>query len=50
MSTLFIIVYNYHLSLDPEKETKECQCNGCKKKKIILQLNEPWRETKALFT
>ena len=35
---------------DPEKETKECQCNGCKKKKIILQLNEPWRETKALFT
>ncbi|XP_076676846.1 translocation protein Sec63 [Andrena cerasifolii] len=35
---------------DPEKETKECQCNGCKKKKVILQLNEPWRETKALFT
>ncbi|XP_043260780.1 translocation protein SEC63 homolog isoform X1 [Colletes gigas] len=35
---------------DPDQEAKECQCDGCKKKKIILQLNEPWKETKALFT
>lgn len=35
---------------DPEKEAKECQCDGCKKKKIILQQSEPWKETKALVT
>ncbi|CAK9804102.1 Translocation protein SEC63 homolog [Anthophora quadrimaculata] len=35
---------------DPDQEAKECQCDGCKKKKIILRLNEPWKETKALFT
>ncbi|XP_043486141.1 translocation protein SEC63 homolog [Polistes fuscatus] len=35
---------------DPDKDSKECQCDGCKKKKIILQSNEPWKETKALFT
>ncbi|XP_031848650.1 translocation protein Sec63 [Nomia melanderi] len=34
---------------DPDQEAKECQCDGCKKKKIILQLNKPWKETKALF-
>ncbi|XP_076296029.1 translocation protein Sec63 [Lasioglossum baleicum] len=34
---------------DPDQEERECQCDGCKKKKIILQLNEPWKETKALF-
>lgn len=35
---------------DPDQISKECQCDGCKKKKIILQSNEPWKETKALFT
>ncbi|XP_012272858.1 translocation protein SEC63 homolog [Orussus abietinus] len=34
---------------DPQQAQKKCQCNGCKKKKIILQQNEPWKETKALF-
>ncbi|XP_066591579.1 translocation protein SEC63 homolog [Prorops nasuta] len=34
---------------DPNQFSKECQCDGCKKKKVILQLNEPWKETKALF-
>ncbi|XP_003702349.1 translocation protein Sec63 [Megachile rotundata] len=34
---------------DPDQEAKECQCDGCKKKKIILHRNEPWKETKALF-
>ncbi|XP_015595625.1 translocation protein SEC63 homolog [Cephus cinctus] len=35
---------------DPGQLSKECGCEGCKKKKIILQMNEPWKETKALFT
>ncbi|XP_029167559.1 translocation protein SEC63 homolog [Nylanderia fulva] len=35
---------------DPDQVAKECQCDGCKKKKIILQANKPWKETKALFT
>ncbi|OXU27217.1 hypothetical protein TSAR_007043 [Trichomalopsis sarcophagae] len=34
---------------DPEQVTKECHCDGCKKKKIILQKSDPWKETKALF-
>uniref|UniRef100_V9IM93 Translocation protein SEC63 n=1 Tax=Apis cerana TaxID=7461 RepID=V9IM93_APICE len=34
---------------DPDQEAKECQCDGCKKKKVILRLNKPWKETKALF-
>lgn len=35
---------------DPNQLAKECQCDGCKKKKVILQANKPWKETKALFT
>ncbi|XP_050458464.1 translocation protein SEC63 homolog [Cataglyphis hispanica] len=35
---------------DPDQLAKECQCDGCKKKKLILQANKPWKETKALFT
>ncbi|XP_046410511.1 translocation protein SEC63 homolog [Neodiprion pinetum] len=35
---------------DPELLSRECQCDGCKKKKIILQSSEPWKETKALLT
>ncbi|KAH0956699.1 hypothetical protein HN011_007422 [Eciton burchellii] len=35
---------------DPGQLAKECQCDGCKKKKVILQANKPWKETKALFT
>ncbi|KAL6430446.1 hypothetical protein ACFW04_007813 [Cataglyphis niger] len=34
---------------DPDQLAKECQCDGCKKKKLILQSNKPWKETKALF-
>lgn len=34
---------------DPDQEAKECQCDGCKRKKIILRLNKPWKETKALL-
>ncbi|XP_032683432.1 translocation protein SEC63 homolog [Odontomachus brunneus] len=34
---------------DPGQLAKECQCDGCKKKKLILQSNKPWKETKALF-
>ncbi|GAB1861954.1 Translocation protein SEC63-like protein [Camponotus japonicus] len=34
---------------DPDQLAKECQCDGCKKKKIILQANKPWKETKAFF-
>lgn len=34
---------------DPDQEAKECQCDGCKRKKIILRQNKPWKETKALF-
>ncbi|GLH14484.1 AAEL007987-PA, partial [Gryllus bimaculatus] len=33
---------------DPEKLEKECQCDNCKKKKIILRSNEPWKGTKQL--
>ncbi|XP_076177312.1 translocation protein Sec63 isoform X3 [Ptiloglossa arizonensis] len=53
---LLLIPGTYYLwprcpkQVDPDQEAKECQCDGCKKKKIILQLNEPWKETKALFT
>lgn len=34
---------------DPDKVTKECQCKDCKKKKLILQTNEPWKGTKQLL-
>ncbi|XP_011506359.1 PREDICTED: translocation protein SEC63 homolog [Ceratosolen solmsi marchali] len=34
---------------DPNQIVKECHCDGCKKKKVILQKNDPWKETKALF-
>ncbi|KAL1131935.1 hypothetical protein AAG570_011546 [Ranatra chinensis] len=34
---------------DPEKTEKECQCNDCKKKKLVLQSSEPWKGTKQLF-
>ncbi|EFN80552.1 translocation protein SEC63 homolog [Harpegnathos saltator] len=34
---------------DPDQLAKECQCNGCKKKKLLLQSNKPWKETRALF-
>ncbi|XP_075232582.1 translocation protein Sec63 isoform X3 [Lycorma delicatula] len=36
--------------VDPDKITKECQCDDCKKKRIILQTNEPWKGTKQLLT
>ncbi|KYN31808.1 Translocation protein SEC63 like protein [Trachymyrmex septentrionalis] len=35
---------------DPDQLAKECQCDGCKKKKVILHANKPWKETKAFFT
>ncbi|PSN41683.1 hypothetical protein C0J52_07697 [Blattella germanica] len=35
---------------DPERSVKECQCEDCKKKKVLLQSNEPWKGTKQLFT
>lgn len=28
---------------------KKCQCDGCKKKKIILQKSDPWKKSKALM-
>ncbi|XP_066991282.1 translocation protein SEC63 homolog [Anabrus simplex] len=34
---------------DPEKVDKACQCDNCKKKKVILQANEPWKGTKQLL-
>ncbi|XP_069688937.1 translocation protein SEC63 homolog isoform X2 [Periplaneta americana] len=34
---------------DPETTVKECQCDDCKKKKLLLQSNEPWKGTKQLF-
>ncbi|XP_033224436.1 translocation protein SEC63 homolog [Belonocnema kinseyi] len=34
---------------DPNQLAKECFCDGCKKKKKILQSNDPWKETRALF-
>lgn len=36
--------------LDPEKQSQECQCDYCQKKKLILQTNEPWKWGKELFT
>ncbi|KAK0178620.1 hypothetical protein PV327_007496 [Microctonus hyperodae] len=32
---------------DPESSSKECRCSGCKKKKEILLLNDPWKATRA---
>lgn len=32
---------------DPNQLAKECNCDGCKKKKKILQLNDPWKETRS---
>lgn len=34
---------------DAESEVVLCQCTGCKKKKIIMQKNEPWRMFKNIF-
>ncbi|XP_014232859.1 translocation protein SEC63 homolog [Trichogramma pretiosum] len=35
---------------DPaEKEQAECNCDGCKKKKIILQKIDPWKNTKCFL-
>jgi hypothetical protein len=34
---------------DPETIVKECQCGDCKNKKLLLQSNEPWIETKQLL-
>lgn len=34
---------------DPTNRDKECQCDSCLKKKIILQSNEPWKVTKQIF-
>jgi len=34
---------------DPETLVKECQCDGCKKKSLLIQSNEPWKGTKHLF-
>ncbi|XP_014214018.1 translocation protein SEC63 homolog [Copidosoma floridanum] len=34
---------------DPEKVTKGCNCDGCKKKTIILQRSDPWKETKSFI-
>uniref|UniRef100_A0A1B6F9N7 J domain-containing protein n=1 Tax=Cuerna arida TaxID=1464854 RepID=A0A1B6F9N7_9HEMI len=35
---------------DPDKSNKECQCEGCKKKKLVLQTSEPWKGTKQFIT
>ncbi|XP_049794094.1 translocation protein SEC63 homolog [Schistocerca serialis cubense] len=35
---------------DPAKYEKECHCDDCKKKKLILQSNEPWKGTKQMLT
>ncbi|XP_054261954.1 translocation protein SEC63 homolog isoform X2 [Macrosteles quadrilineatus] len=35
---------------DPDRSTKECQCEGCKKKKVVLQSSEPWKGTKQFLT
>lgn len=35
---------------DPKTTEKECQCDDCKKKRILIQTNEPWKGTKQLFT
>ncbi|XP_014288727.1 translocation protein SEC63 homolog [Halyomorpha halys] len=34
---------------DPQKDEKDCHCEGCSKKKVILKTNEPWKGTKQLF-
>ncbi|XP_071455654.1 translocation protein SEC63 homolog [Hetaerina americana] len=34
---------------DPSNVDKECQCDNCLKKKLILQSNEPWKVTKQIF-
>ncbi|XP_039294066.1 translocation protein SEC63 homolog [Nilaparvata lugens] len=35
---------------DPDKLVKECHCEHCKKKRIILQTNEPWKGTRQFLT
>ncbi|KAF7989141.1 hypothetical protein HCN44_007451 [Aphidius gifuensis] len=32
---------------DPDEEERECRCSGCIKKKEILLLNNPWKETRS---
>ncbi|GFG30385.1 hypothetical protein Cfor_05840 [Coptotermes formosanus] len=33
-----------------ETVIKECQCDNCKKKRLLLQSNEPWKGAKQLVT
>lgn len=37
------------VKIDTESETSTCQCTGCKKKKLIIQKNEPWKIFKNYF-
>ncbi|KAG8238960.1 hypothetical protein J437_LFUL018683 [Ladona fulva] len=34
---------------DSRSVDKECQCDNCLRKKLILQSNEPWKVTKQIF-
>lgn len=44
--------YYWWPSTADQKEVKEelqCNCDGCKKKKLILYTNDPWKNTKILI-
>lgn len=40
------LMFFIFLFTDPEKESHDCHCPGCKKKKNLLNASEPWREVK----